>query len=399
MTSKCPVHNLDSPYDEEWFADPYPTYERLHEEGPIHRVCLPDGSPIWLITRYDEASEALKDRRLVRNRRYADSDYTNEMLPEIVRSGNLHMEDGPLHTRLRRFMNFAFTPKRMADLVPRIQQVVGDLLDEIERKGGGDIMSDLAAPLPITMTADILGVPDTSRADFRAWSDAMLGKDPAAARVAAGKLLAFVEELIEFKKKEPADDLISYWISARDNEGQPLTDQEMIGMTFFLLLGGYDTTVGQIGASVLALINNPEKAQEMRDNPDIIPAAVEELMRWDGSTHSGIRRFAIEDMTIGGADIKAGQQVIISLGAANRDPERFECPAEIRLDRPDNQQLGFGRGPHHCPGKELARNELRIALGEVVRRFPNIKCAVPQEELDWRPSWLIRVPRQFPVTV
>ncbi|MFV2109471.1 cytochrome P450 family protein [Micromonospora sp. LOL_015] len=399
MVSRCPVHNLPSPFDSDFHTDPYPVYRGLHSEGPVHRVCLPDNSKIWLITRYEEASEALKDRRLVRNRRHAGPEYENDLLPEVVRFGNLHMEDGDIHTRLRRFMNFAFTPKRVEAMVPRIQQVVDDLLDEFERNGGGDIMSGLAAPLPITMTSDILGVPERNRANFREWSDAMLGDDPAAGRAAAGQLLQFVLELIELKKREPADDLISYWLNAKDTEGEPLTEQEMTGMTFFLLLGGYDTTVGQIGASTLALINYPDKAEELRNDPGLIVNGVEELMRFDGSTHSGIRRFALEDVTIAGTNIPAGDTVIISLGAANRDPLRYDDPDEIVLDREQIQQLGFGRGPHHCPGKELARHELRIALGELVRRFPNLTCAAPTEQIEWRPSWLIRVPRSLPVTV
>ncbi|GGW18006.1 cytochrome P450 family protein [Streptomyces capoamus] len=398
MTTAQPARKHPNPFDEAFFKDPYPTYAEMHRTGaPLHRVSLSDGNDVWLITGYEEASEALKDRRLVRNRRHAGPDYKSEILPEIVRSGNLHMEDGQIHTRLRRFMNFAFTPKRVAAMVPRIEQVTKELLDAMEANGGGDIMDGLAAPLPIAMTTGILGVPDDQRGDFRYWSDELLGGAPERAREAAEQLLVYVQGLIDLKRREPADDLISYWVSVKDDEGKPLTDQEMIGMTFFLLLGGYDTTVGQIGASVLALLKYPEKAEAMRTNPDIIPDAVEELMRWDGSTHSGIRRFAAEDVEIGGETIRSGDCVLISLGAANRCPMRFADPDKLDFEREQNWQLGFGRGPHHCPGKELARHELRIALGELVRRFPNMKLAVPEEEVVWRPSYLIRVPYELPV--
>jgi cytochrome P450 len=399
--SQCPIQNLPAPFDPGFFADPYPTYAKMHETGPVQRIVLPEGMPVWLVTRYADAALALKDQRLVRNRRYAGADYDNELLPEICRSGNLHMEDGPVHARLRRFMNFAFVPSRIAAMVPRIQEITDQLLDQIERDGGGDIMDGVAAPLPIAMTSDILGVPKDMRGNFREWSDAMLGGDPGSegARDGARALLGFVMGLIEAKKTEPADDLISYWLSAVDNDDEPLTDQEMIGMTFFLLLGGYDTTVGQIGASVLALINNPDKADRIRSHPESTATAVEELMRWDGSTHSGIRRFAIEDMTIAGVEVAKGDVVVVSLGAANRDPERFESPEILDFDRPDVEQLGFGRGPHICPGKELARAELRICLSEIARRFPSISLADPDEEIVWRPSYLIRVPRQLKVTV
>ncbi|MFE6775888.1 cytochrome P450 [Streptomyces sp. NPDC057702] len=398
MTAAQSAPRHPYPFDERYFRNPYPTYAALHETGrPVHRVSLPDGNDAWLITGYADASEALKDRRFVRNRRHAGPDYQSEILPEIVRSGNLHMEDGELHTRLRRFMNWAFTPKRVEAMVPRIERVTGELLDALAATGGGDIMSGLAAPLPITMTTGLLGVPDDQRGDFRYWSDELLGGEPAQARAAAEKLLEYVQGLIDLKRRAPDDDLISYWVTASDTEGKPLTDQEMVGMTFFLLLGGYDTTVGQIGASVLALAQQPDKARELRENPELIPDAVEELMRWDGSTHSGIRRFAAEDVEIGGERIAAGDLVLISLGAANRCPMRFTNPDVLDFERPDNWQLGFGRGPHHCPGKELARYELRIALGELVRRFPNLRLAVPAEEIAWRTSYLIRVPRRLPV--
>jgi hypothetical protein len=376
----------------------------MHEAGPVQRICLPDGSPVWYVTRYGDAVEALKDRRLVRNRRHAGPDYTNEMLPEIVRAGNLHMEDGQVHTRLRQFMNWAFAPKRVAKLEARARQLTTDQLDKIAKNGGGDIMADLAAPLPITITTDILGVPDHMRGPFREWSDAMLGDDStpekrATAQTAGRDLLSLVNDLIDLKRREPADDLISYWLNAHDYDGDPLTGQEMVGMTFFLLLGGYDTTLGQIGTSTLSLINHPEIARRMREDPEIVPAAVEELARFEGSTHTGIRRFALEDLTIGDAQIATGQVVLISLAAANRDGSRFDSPTELRLDREDSQPLTFGRGVHQCPGKDLARMELQVALGELASRFPNIACAIPQNQLIWRRSWFIRVLRELPVTV
>lgn len=399
MTSKCPVHQLSVPFDAEYFADPYPTYARLREGAPVHRICLPEGSPVWLVTRYDDVGELLKDRRLVRNRRHANSDYENELLPVLVREGNLHMEDGEIHTRLRRFMNFAFTPKRIDMLRPRIKEETGRLLDVVERGGGGDLMHLLAAPLPIAITVDLLGIPEDMGGNFRGWSDAMLGGVLEDARAAGKSLIEFIYKLIERKRAEPADDLMSHWVHSTDEEGKGLTEQEMVGMTFFLVLGGYDTTVGSMGSSILALLTQPDKAAKLRSNPELIPDAVEELLRWDGSAHNALRRFAIEDMEIAGTQIAAGDTVILSISSANRDPSRFPDPDVLDFDREDKAHWSFGRGAHHCPGKELARIEIQVMLEMLLKRFPNLTLATSAEEVEWRPNYLIRSPRKIMVTI
>lgn len=398
MTSKCPMHQLDVPFDADFYADPYPVYTRLREKAPIHRLCLPEGPPVWLVTRYGDVAELLKDRRLVRNRRHA-SDYENETLPEFVRDGNLHMEDGEIHTRLRRFMNFAFTPKRIDMLRPRIVEETARLLDEIEEQGGGDLMQMLAAPLPITITIELLGIPRDMGGQFREWSDALLSGVLDDARAAGKSLLEFIYQLVERKRAEPGDDLMSHWVHSLDEQGKPLTEQEVVGMSFFLLIGGYDTTVGSMGSSILALLRHPHLAQRLRAHPELIPGAVEELLRWDGSAHNALRRFAIEDMTIAGTHIAAGDAVILSISSANRDPDRFPNPDELDFDREDTQHWSFGRGAHHCPGKDLARIEIQVMLDMLLKRFPRMALANPAEEVLWRPNYLIRSPRKIVVTV
>jgi cytochrome P450 len=398
MTSKCPMHQLDVPFDAEFYADPYPVYTRLREEAPIHRVCLPEGPPVWLVTRDEDVAELLKDRRLVRNRRHA-SDYENETLPEFVRDGNLHMEDGEIHTRLRRFMNFAFTPKRIDMLRPWIVEETTRLMDEIEEQRGGDLMQMLAAPLPISVTIELLGIPRDMGGMFREWSDALLGGVLDDARAAGKSLLEFIYRLIERKRAEPGDDLMSHWMHSVDEEGKPLTEQEVVGMSFFLVIGGYDTTVGSMGSSILALLTHPDLAERLREHPELIPDAVEELLRWDGSAHNALRRFAIEDMTIAGTHIAAGDAVILSISSANRDPARFSDPDELDIDREDKRHWSFGRGAHHCPGKELARIELQVMLDMLVKRFPDMALANAAEEVLWRPNYLIRSPRKIVVTV
>ncbi len=398
MTTTCPKHQLDIPFDAEFYANPYPVYARLREEAPIHRVCLPEGSPVWLVTRYDDVAELLKDRRLVRNYRYA-KDYENWVLPTLVRAGNLHMEDGPVHTRLRRFMNFAFTPKRIAMLRTFVEEETTRLLDEIERQGGGDLMDMLAAPLPISVTIEMLGIPQDMVATFRDWSDGLLGGVLEEAQAAGKALLEFVYQLVERKRAEPGDDLLSHWVHGVDEEGKPLTEQEMVGMSFFLLIGAYDTTVGSMGSAMLALLTQPDQAERLRANPDQIPQAVEELLRWDGSAHNALRRFAIEDMEIGGTRIEKGDAVVLSIASANRDPRHFLNPDVLDFDRDPKEHWAFGRGPHHCPGKELARIEIQVVLEMLLNRFPTMTLAMSADEVLWRPNYLIRSPRKIVVTV
>lgn len=396
----CPVHHLDVPFDTSFYADPYPVYARLREQAPIHRVCLPEGPPVWLVTRYDDVSELLKDKRLVRNRRHSNGDYTVEIIPEFVRDGNLHMEDGELHTRLRRFMNFAFTPKRIEMMRGVIVEETARLLDEIGRRGGGDLMELLAAPLPISITIELLGIPRDMGGEFRAWSDGLLGGKLDEARAAGKALLEFIYRLIERKRAEPGDDLMSHWIFSTDEEGRGLTEQEMVGMTFFLVIGGYDTTVGSMGSSILALLTQPDKAERLRAEPGLVPAAVEELLRWDGSAHNALRRFAIEDMEIAGQRIAKGDTVILSISSANRDPRHFLEPDVLDFDRESPaEHWAFGRGPHHCPGKELARVEIQIMLDMLLQRFPDIALDESADEVVWRPNYIIRSPRKIVVTV
>lgn len=395
MRNRCPVHDHVMPFDADYIRDPYPVYEQLRESAPIHRICLPEGTPAWLVTRYEDVSELLKDKRLARNRRHANDDYTNELLPEFVRTGNLHMEDGDVHTRLRRFMNFAFTPKRVDALVPSIRTETELLLDRLAAAGGGDFMDMVAAPLPIKITVEMLGIPDDMGGEFRNWADAILGGDIAVARAAGKDLLEFIYKLIARKQEEPGDDLMSHWVHHVDEDGYKLTEQEMVGMTFFLSLGGYDTTVGSAGSALLALLTQREKADRLRKDPGLIPNAVEELLRWDGSAHNGLRRFATEDLVIGDVKVAQGDTVILSIASANHDPRHFPDPQVLDFDRDDLAHWAFGRGPHHCPGKELARIELRILLERVLERFPDMTLAMAPEDVQWRPSYIVRSPRKI----
>ncbi len=393
---RCPALPPSTPFDTEFFTDPYRTYERLLAEGPVHRIMTPDGVLAWLVTRYSDVRQGLADHRLVRNIKHAGGDYRRYPLPEEF-TKSLVRSDPPEHTRLRKFMNMAFTPKRVRGLRPRITEIANQLVDDMGTHGETDLMASFAAPLPITIIADMLDIPHEQRVDFRHWADVILGVDLVQMREGGASMLCCLNEVIERKRKQSGDDLWSVWLEGRDEAGRGLDHHELIGMGFMVLIGGYDPTAGVIGCSVLALLDDPGKLKRLREAPELMPAAIEEFLRLYGSNHTAARRFAAEDVTIGDVTIPAGDTVLLSLGAADRDQARFDEPNCFDFNRADNRHVALGHGPHYCPGAELARIEVTVALETVLPRLPNMKLAVPAREVTLRPAYFIRSPIKLPV--
>lgn len=400
MAGKCPIHENAMPFDEQFSADPYSYYTERHTEGTIHRVCAPGGDPVWYVTGYDEVYQLLRDhRRLARPRKYANEDYTNTRSLEGAAEAPLVMQDPPDHTPGRRLVNYAFVPRRLEALVPRMNAIVDGMLDKIADDGKADLMEALVVPFPITVIADIVGVPEDERGKFQGWGDALFSTAPPEESAKAfQELTSFVARLTEERLAEPQDDLISLMLDGSHRDGEPVTQHEVRQLATILIAAGYDTTVGSIAAGLVGLLSRPDKVAELRANPDLLPGATEELLRLYSSVQRGFRRFATEDMVIGGQKIAAGDTVYLSMGAADRDPRRFGCPNEMDFERDDNQHLAFGRGPHVCPASELARMEVRLVLEKVLERFPNIQLAIPPEHVEWRESDFIRMPISIPVT-
>ncbi|MBZ4018040.1 cytochrome P450 family protein [Streptomyces purpurogeneiscleroticus] len=375
--------------------DPYAGYERLREAGPVHRITGPDGQPAWLVTRYADVRSGLADPLLSLDKRNSSTGYRGFSLPPALDSNLLNM-DPPDHTRVRRLVAKAFTPGRVDKLRAPVAKVAHDLLDAIEAKGRADLLADFAGPLPIIVICDLLGIPERDRLDFRAWSDALITPDPArpeAAKEAVGAMLRFYTGLIATKRAEPGDDLLSDLIAVRDEPdgdggvaGDRLSEDELTSLAFLILLAGYENTVHLIGNSVLALLDHPELLAELRADPARLPAAVEELARFDGPAPLAIRRFPLEDIEIGGVRIPAGESVLLSLAAANRDPERFTDPTKLDPHRENFGHLALGHGIHYCLGAPLARMETQTALDAVIQRFPGLRLDVPREEMQWRRS-------------
>ncbi|SDI19909.1 cytochrome P450 family protein [Nonomuraea jiangxiensis] len=381
-------------------TDPHAAYDRLRGAGPVHRIPGPDGSPAWLVTRHDDVRRLLADPRLSLDKRNSGAgNYRGFALPPALDANLLNM-DPPDHTRLRRLVTKAFTARRTEELRGPVQRIADELLDAIEPLGRADLISSYAAPLPISVICELLGIPPGDRADFRAWSDALITPDPArpeGMKQAIGEMVRFVGRLIARKRAHPADDLISGLIAARDG-GDRLSEDELTSLVFLILFAGYENTVHLIGNATLALLEHPEQLRALRADPSRLPAAVEELVRFDGPAALAIRRFPVEDVEIGGTAIPAGETVLLSLASAGRDPRRFADPHRLDLSRAEVAHLAFGHGIHHCLGAPLARLEAGVALGTLLRRLPGLALGVPREELAWRPTIRARGLVSLPVT-
>jgi len=366
---------------------PYDVYRRLRDTAPVHRIAGPDGTPAWIVTRYDDVRAALADPRLSLDKRYATAGtYKGFSLPPALDANLLNM-DPPDHTRIRRLVGRAFTPRRIEQLRGPIRRTADGLLDALGSHGTTDLIASYAAPLPITVICDLLGIPDEHRLDFRVWTDTLVAPDPAAGPAAAKEavvaMLRFFTGLLADKRREPADDLLSDLIAVRD-EGDRLSEDELMSLAFLILFAGYENTVQLIGNAVLALFQHPGQLAALRGDPARLPAATEEFLRYEGPALLAIRRFPVEDVTISGVTIPAGETVWVSPSAANRDPDRFPDPDRLDLARDASGHLALGHGIHYCLGAPLARAETEIALAALLERFPDLALAEPTPR--WRNS-------------
>ncbi|MFJ9347644.1 cytochrome P450 [Streptomyces sp. NPDC101237] len=383
----------------ELFADPYAVYARLREAGPVHRFAGTDGLPAWLVTRYDDVRQALADPRLSLDKaRAKPGGYRGLALPPALDANLLNM-DPPDHTRIRRLVSQAFTPRRVARLRAPVRRTADALLDAVRPLGRADLIADYAAPLPIAVICELLGVAEDDRPDFRSWTDALVVPDPArpdGPREAVKALLAYFGALLARKRAEPADDLLSALIAVRDAEDR-LSEDELMSLAFLILFAGYENTVHLIGNAVLALLADPPQLAALRADPAGIGTAVEELLRYDGPVPLAIRRFPTEDVTIGGVTVPAGETVLLSLAAAHRDPRRFPEPDRLDLGRDDIGHLALGHGIHYCVGAPLARLETEIALTALLEHLPDLALDVPVDALRHRPSMRTRGLLALPV--
>ncbi|WP_328991851.1 cytochrome P450 [Kribbella sp. NBC_01245] len=365
-----------------------------------YRTTGTDGKPAWLITRYDEVRQALADPRLSLDKSNAlPGMYSGLSLPPALDVNLLNM-DPPDHTRIRKLVTKAFTAGRVEQLREPIHQIANDLLDDLVTKDHADLVGEFAAPLPIMVICDLLGIPAEDRTDFRAWTDALVAPDPAKpqqAKEAIGAMMRFYPALIARKRAEPGDDLLTAMIAARDEDDR-LSEDELTSLAFLILFAGYENVVHLIGNAILGLLDNPEQLKALQAERSLLPAAIEEFARYDGPAPLAVRRFPLSDVEIGGVTIPQGETVLLSLGGANHDPSRFAEPERLDLRRNATGHLALGHGIHYCVGAPLARLETEMALAAVLDRLPALALAVPRDEIRWRPSMRTRGLLALPVT-
>lgn len=367
---------------------------------------MPQGGTGWLVTRYADAKELLADPRLskdvVRARQaFGIRDVSDEPEGAPVADLTQHMlnADPPVHTRLRKLVNKAFTARTVARLQPRIEEITAELLDEVAAAGSVDLVKSFAFPLPTTVICEMLGVPSEDRYRFSEWTTTLVSRsEPEAVRRDSAAMQLYVKELIAGKRQAPTDDLLSELVHVSD-EGDRLSEEELLSTTFLLLVAGHETTVNLIGNSVLALLNNPDQLAALRADESSLPNAIEEFLRFESPINLATFRYTAEPVRVGEVEIPAGEVVMISLLSANRDPDRFSDPDRLDVTRPTGGHVAFGHGIHYCVGAPLARLEAEIALRGLLRRFDKLDFDGEPETLRWRDSTLIRGLESLPVRV
>ena len=396
-------------YSHEFRRSTHETYARMRDESPVHRQPGLDGeTPIWFVTRYEDVVALLTDNeRFVVDPRLA---LTPEELAALHEGGpepdervneNLLSKDGDDHRRLRRLVTKAFTPRIVEQLRPRIQEIADDLVDRVLERGHMELVDDFAFPLPITVIAELLGIPAEDQGRFRVWSNTFVL--PPMTPELQEQAVRHTEEFVEYldalfasRRAEPTEDLVSALVRAED-EGDHLSQNELYSMVVLLIVAGHETTVSLITNAVLSLLSNPDQLAELRADLSLLPSTVEELLRYDSPVERGITRWAATDVELGGQLISRGDFVIPVIGAANRDGGRFPEADELDLARADSKHVGFGRGPHFCLGAPLARLEAEIALETLLRRLPNLQLAIAEDDLYWRPIPIFRSLAELPV--
>ncbi|WP_236788810.1 cytochrome P450 [Amycolatopsis sp. GM8] len=396
---------LDEPVrlDSDFSGNPHAFYERLRAESPVRQAVMPRGLKVWLVTGYADAKALLADPRLSKDNNrarelfQANSNNTNgPVFASSLASHMLNM-DPPDHTRLRKLVNKAFTARTVARLRPRIEQIADELLESIATTGRVDLLDAYAFPLPITVICELLGVRTEDQEKFRTWSNTILSSGaPEQLQASSTALAAYLAELVAAKRAEPTEDLLSDLVHVSE-EGDQLSEVELISMAFLLLVAGHETTVNLIANGVRALLERPAQLEALRADPALLPGAVEEFLRFDGPINVATLRFTVEPVRVGEVEIPAHQFVLVSLLGANHDPARFPDPGELDVTRPTGGHLAFGHGIHYCVGAPLARLEAEIAIGKLLARFGTIELDGAPGELRWRDSTLIHGLETLPV--
>nr|WP_231499919.1 cytochrome P450 [Saccharothrix sp. NRRL B-16314] len=400
----------------EYFTDPHAYHTRMRAQAAATEVVLPGGTKAWLVTRYEDARQALADQRFskdyrafpgIMQRNQVDGEEAGEFDSSLMQH-MLNM-DPPDHTRLRKLVTKAFTARRIEQLRSRVQEITDGLLDEMAAKAattdsatinsGMDLVDALSFPLPITVICEMLDVPLDARDEFRVWSNTLVlgGPDAEAVQAAAGRMADYLTRLVDHKRANPGDDFFSELVHAEEG-GERLDQLELISMAFLLLVAGHETTVNLITNGVHLLLRHPDQADRLRADRSLLPGAVEEFLRYESPVNHATIRVTVEDVEVGDVVIPKNSVVVVSLNGANRDGDRFPDADRFDITRPAGGHLAFGHGVHYCLGAPLARMEGEIAIGSLLDRFDFALAADP-ESLRWRQGTLMRGLESLPVSL
>jgi len=392
----------------EFHQDPHSVLNEFREKEPIHFFELKRFGATyraWLITRYDDCLAFIKDNRITRD---VKNVMRGEQISRINSSDDVgfvsnHMlaTDAPDHTRLRSLVQKAFTPNMLVQMKPRIEEIAGELLDEMEKQDEVDIMSSYASPLPYIVLSDIIGIPKEDRKQFHQWTSGIVDTSEGNHELTNRYLREFksyLAQLIHERRSHPQNDMISKLILVEE-DGDKLTEEELYSMLFLLLVAGLETTVNLIGSGVLTLLQHREQMELLKNQPELIDTALEELLRYTSPVIMMANRWVTEDFTYQEHQIQRGDMIFIGIGSANRDPGQFENPEVLDITRTPNQHLSFGLGSHFCLGAPLARMEGQIAFRALLNRFPTIKFDLESSEIQWRKNAFLRGLERLPVSL
>ena len=389
----------------EFLDNPYPTFARLREEAPVF---WSEKGKYWIVSRYQDANSILRDLHYEKGiQRWKAFNPLIKLVPQLseqlkFRGKSMLNQDPPDHTRLRSLVNKAFTPTMVNQMRSHIESIADDLIGQVEKRREMDLVAEFAFILPVTVIAEMLGVPPKDRDQFKEWSHhltAALEPSPDIPRLmkAAGAsqhLMAYLRPLIEERRKDPQADLISALVQAEE-EGNKLSPEELVSNLILLLVAGHETTVNLIGNGVLALLRNPDQLDLLKSKPELLPTAVDEFLRYESPVQF-VRRAAGGDMELAGQHLREDDMLFVLLGSANRDPNQFEHPDTLDITRTNNKHLAFGSGIHHCLGSSLAQLEGQIAIGTLLKRLPNLQLKT--NRLEYKVPFALRGVKTMPVT-
>jgi cytochrome P450 len=381
--------------------EPGPGYAELRRSEPVCRVQLAYGPPAWLVTGYDLTKAVLGDARFSRAAAVGRDNPRESAVDVSQVAESVLSMDPPEHTRIRKLVGKAFTPRRVEGLRPRAAEVALSLLGGMMAAGPpADLVDSFSFALPAIMICELLGIPDGDRQMFRAWADTVVSTTTATPVQEQGAylhLVSYIADLVAQRRAHPGDDLLTGLVRARDNEDR-LSESELLVLAVALLVAGYETTAHQITNMTYTLLTHPPHLQQLRDQPELLPAAIEEMLRFNVFGSAINPRIATTDVELGEVLVRAGEPVLCSRSSANRDENVFSRADELDFSRDPNPHVAFGYGPHFCLGANLARMELQVALGTILFGLPGVRIAVPEDSLIWHNGTIMRGLAAFPIT-